>query len=85
MPMPSRAQAAAKGRNDCACDNSTSAAANRRLDADSTPLPPARSIIRPTFGPIIAEMIRAAEKVPKKRSVEMPMSRDISSANTAGK
>ena len=83
--MPSSTHATAKGRNDCACDSSTSAVANRRLEADSTPLPPARSITRPTFGPITAEMISAAEKVPKNRLVEMPMSREISSASTAGR
>ena len=85
MPMAITTQAAANTGSDWAMDRRESPAANSRLDAASTPLPPQASMVRPTFGPITAVRMSEAEKMPKIQLVDSPRSRDISSARTAGR
>ena len=85
MPMAITTQAAANIGRACESCSRKRPAANSRLEAARTPLPPQASIVRPTFGPITAVRISEAEKMPKIQLVDRPRSRDMSSARTAGR
>lgn len=60
-------------------------AANTKLLAISTGLPPKRSIARPAEGPSAAETISATEKAAKTVDGAMPRSRAIGTASMAGR
>ena len=64
-----------------------SSPARRKQDirAGQNAVAAASMIMRPMRGPSSAEMISAPEKMPNSQLVEMPVSRAIVSASTAGR
>ena len=79
MPMASTTQAAASIGSDCGdAEQQQRPAANNRLEAASTPLPPPGVDRAADRGPSTAEMMSEAEKMPKIQLVDRPRSRAMS-------